>query len=143
VILVDTGVWIDHLRRRDQVLSGLLERGGVLGHPWVTGELALGNLQPREEMLHLMGQLPQATVASPAEIMDFIERHQLAGAGVGYVDAQLLAATRLTDGARIWTRDRRLREAAERVGVAFDDSSTAGSTRPAGPPAGSTRPAGP
>jgi predicted nucleic acid-binding protein len=121
VILVDTGVWIDHLRRGDQLLFAMLERGDVLGHPWVTGELALGNLQRREETLHLIGQLPQATLATPAEILEFIDRHELAGVGVGYVDAQLLAATRLTADARIWTRDRRLREAAERVGVAFDD----------------------
>jgi predicted nucleic acid-binding protein len=121
VILVDTGVWIDHFRRGDQLLSGMLERGDVLGHPWVTGELALGNLQRREDTLHLIGQLPQAVLATPAETLEFIERHELAGVGVGYVDAQLLAATRLTDNARIWTRDRRLREAAERVSVAFDD----------------------
>jgi hypothetical protein len=121
VILVDTGVWIDHLRAGDQLLVAILERGDVLGHPWVVGELALGNLQRREDTLHLIGQLPQATLATPAEVLEFIDRNDLAGVGVGYVDAQLLAATRLTDDARIWTRDRRLREAAERVGVAFDD----------------------
>ncbi len=121
MILVDTGVWIDHLRRGDLVLSGMLERGDALAHPWVIGELGLGNLQRREDTLHLISQLPQATVATPAETLEFIGRHELAGIGVGYVDAQLLAATRLTGNARIWTRDRRLREAAERVGVAFDD----------------------
>lgn len=121
MILVDTGVWIDHLGRGDPVLSGMLERGDVLGHPWIVGELALGNLQRRKDTLHLIGQLPQASVATTAEILEFIERHELAGVGVGYVDAQLLAATLLSGDARIWTRDRRLREAAARVDVAFGD----------------------
>jgi len=120
VILVDTGVWIDHLRRGDPRLSGMLERGDILGHPWVTGELALGHLHRREVVLHLIRQLPQATVATPAEILEFIERHELFGRGVGYVDAQLLSATRLTRDARLWTHDRLLRQAAERLGVAFD-----------------------
>jgi predicted nucleic acid-binding protein len=122
VILVDTGVWIDHLRGGDALLARLLDLGDVLGHPWVTGELALGNLQRGEDTLDLIGQLPQASVASPDEILEFIERHELFGLGGGYVEAQLLAATRLTDDALLWTRDRRLREAAERVGIAFHAS---------------------
>jgi hypothetical protein len=82
-------------------------------------EIALGNLQRREDTLRLVGQLPQTALATSAEILEFIARHELVG--VGDVDAQLLAATRLTETARTWTRDRRLREAAERVGIAFDD----------------------
>lgn len=118
MILVDTAVWIDHFRDGGSSLAGLLERGEVLAHPWVTGELALGQLRGRAEILRLLGQLPQATVATAAELLAFVERHELFGLGIGYVDAQLLAGTRLTDDARLWTRDRRLRAAAERLGAA-------------------------
>jgi predicted nucleic acid-binding protein len=121
VILVDTAVWIDHLRDGDPALTALLERGEVLAHPWITGELALGRLRARAEILKLLGDLPQAAVATPAELLGFIEHHELhgVGVGVGYVDAQLLAATRLTADARLWTRDRRLSAAAARFGAAY------------------------
>jgi predicted nucleic acid-binding protein len=119
VILVDTNVWIDHLRDGDQLLRGLLERNEVLAHPWVTGELALGSLRGRAETLRLIGHLPQASVATPAELRALIDAHELFGLGLGYVDAQLLASTRLTPEADLWTRDRRLREAAARLGVVY------------------------
>jgi predicted nucleic acid-binding protein len=119
VILVDTAVWIDHFRDGDPALTGLLERGEVLAHPWITGELALGRLRARAEILKLLGDLPQAAVATPAELLAFIEHHGLHGAGVGYVDAQLLAATRLTADARLWTHDRRLSAVAARLGAAY------------------------
>jgi predicted nucleic acid-binding protein len=118
MILVDTSVWVDHLRDGDAALAALLERREVLAHPWVTGELALGRLRRRGEILRLLGQLPRATVATAEELSTFIEDHALYGRGIGYVDAQLLAATRLTPEARLWTRDRRLHAAAEHVGAA-------------------------
>ena len=117
MILVDTSIWIDHLRVGDTLLSALLERGDVVVHPWVTGELALGTLADRDEVLHLLGAQPQAVVADDDEIMRLIEVHRLAGAGIGYVDAQLLAATLLTPDARLWTRDRRLAQVSIRLGV--------------------------
>lgn len=119
MILADTTVWIDHFRDGDPLLARLLERGEVLAHPWVTGELALGRLHDRAETLRLLGHLPQATVATTAELLGFIEHHELFGGGIGYVDAQLIAATRLTGDVQLWTRDRRLREAAERLGAAY------------------------
>ena len=119
MILVDTAVWIDHFRDGDPALTGLLERGEVLAHPWVTGELALGRLHARAEILKLLGALPQAAVATPAELLTFIEHHELYGVGVGYVDAQLLAATRMTADARLWTHDRRLSAVAARLGAAY------------------------
>lgn len=118
MILVDTSVWIDHLRAGDAGLAALLENGRVLGHPWVAGELALGRLSAREEVLGLLANLPQAEVAEHREVMALIERRRLDGRGIGYVDAQLLAATLLTDCATLWSRDRRLRAAAEHLGVA-------------------------
>jgi predicted nucleic acid-binding protein len=120
VILVDTSVWIDHLRAGAATLAALLEHGRVLGHPWVIGEIALGHLSQRQEILGLLAGLPQATVATDDELTAFIEHHQLYGLGIGYVDAQLLAATRLTADAHLWTADRRLAAAAARLGCAAE-----------------------
>lgn len=119
MILVDTAVWIDHFRDGDTHLAGLLDHGVVLAHPWVTGELALGHLRGRAEILCLLDDLPQATVATPVELLALINHHELFGLGIGYVDAQLLAATKLTDDATLWTRDRRLQTAAKRIGTAY------------------------
>jgi len=118
VILVDTSVWVDHLRTGDRVLGQLLDSGGVLGHRFVTGELALGNLRERDLVLNALRELPQATVASDDEVLHFIDRQALFGLGIGYVDAHLLAAVLLTLGAKLWTRDRRLQAAATQLGLA-------------------------
>lgn len=118
MILVDTSVWIDHLRTGEPELAALLHDGQVLAHPWVTGELALGHLTRRADVLGLLQHLPQATTATDPEVLALIDRHRLSGLGVGYVDTQLLAATLLTTAARLWTRDRRLSAIADRLGVA-------------------------
>lgn len=118
MILVDTSVWIDHLRTGRSGLAKLLDDGLVLGHAWVAGELALGNLGRRAEVIGLLGALPRAIVATPDEVLVLVERHQLHGLGIGYVDAQLLASTSLTDDATLWTSDRRLEAAAIRIGCA-------------------------
>jgi predicted nucleic acid-binding protein len=118
VILVDTSVWVDHLRKGDQVLGRLLFAGRVLAHPFIVGELSLGVLRQREAVLSALMDLPQATIATEEEVFRFIEANGLPGSGIGYVDAHLLAATRLTPGAAIWTRDKRLSEVAERLGLA-------------------------
>jgi len=119
VILVDTSVWVDHLRAGDKALAVLLESGMVLTHPFVIGELALGNLRQRELVLGAMSDLPRASVATDTEILHFIDRHALFGRGVGYVDVHLLAAVRLTTGAALWTHDQRLYCAAEKLGLAM------------------------
>ena len=118
MILVDTSVWVDHLRAGAAALGGLLYNGGALGHPFVTGELALGNLRQRDLVLNALRRLPQATVAADEEVLHFINRQGLFGLGIGYVDAHLLAAVRLTPGAKLWTRDRRLQAAAAQLGLA-------------------------
>lgn len=123
MILVDTSVWIDHLKTGDAILAGLLERGLVLGHAWVIGELALGQLRQRSEVIGLLSALPHAVAATPAEVLTLIEHETLSGSGIGYVDAQLLAATKLTPEAQLWTRDRRLHAAAERLACAFAPTS--------------------
>ncbi len=118
MILVDTSIWIDHLRLRDECLSKLLDQCQVLVHPFVIGELALGSLQNRAAILGALQDLPQAPVATNSEVLDFIQNHALHGIGIGYIDAHLLAALRLAPGSRLWTRDKRLLAAATRLGLA-------------------------
>lgn len=118
MILVDTSVWVDHLRTGSKGLAALLDAGTVLTHPFVVGELALGNLRQRETILDALSGLPFASVATDAEVLRFIERHALFGRGIGYVDAHLLAAVRLTAGAALWTNDKRLRSVADHLGLA-------------------------
>jgi len=118
VILVDTTVWVNHLRNGDRTLVELLDTGEVLCHPFVIGELALGHLRQRSLILDTLADLPQAIVASPAEVLGFIVEHRLSGLGIGYVDAHLLAATRLTAGAALWTSDKILHRAAEKLALA-------------------------
>ncbi len=125
MILVDTSIWVDHLRAGHSTLITLLERGLVLAHPWVIGELALGHLSQRREVLGLLASLPQAAVATTDEILTLVERNQLYGLGIGYVDAQLLAATQLTPDAELWTNDKRLATAASHLGYAADPTPSA------------------
>jgi hypothetical protein len=115
VILVDTSIWVDHLRGGDHLLAGLLIRGEVLMHPFVTGELALGHIRQRDLIIRAFSKLPQAVAANDREVLQFIDLHALSGTGIGYIDAHLLAAVRLTPGASFWTRDRRLFDIADRL----------------------------
>lgn len=112
MILVDSSVWVDHLRHAHAGLVHLLERGAVLMHPFVVGEIACGSLADRSVVLDLLQQLPMAEVADSDEVLGFIERRGLHGRGIGLIDVHLLASTALTAGARLWTHDRRLRTAA-------------------------------
>ncbi len=117
MILIDTSVWVEHLRRGLPRLATLLQDGEVLIHPWVIGELACGNLCNRSQLLELLQGLPAATVASDAEVLLLIERDRLMGRGIGYLDALLLASARLSH-CRLWTQDRRLAAVAEEQGLA-------------------------
>ena len=118
MILADTSVWIDHLRNGDSVLESLLDQNEVLMHPMVVGELACGNLRDREEYLGFLASLPQMPPASHREVLSFIERNQLMGQGIGYIDAHLLAAASLAESVLLWSKDRRLLRLAERMGLA-------------------------
>jgi hypothetical protein len=100
------------------MLIALLNGGEVLGHPFVTGELALGNLRRRDPFVTDLQDLPQAIVASDEDVLHLIDRQALFGRGIGYVDAHLLAAARLTTGSKLWTRDRRLQAVAAQLGLA-------------------------
>lgn len=119
MILVDTSVWIDHLRSGNTTLTRLLDDTAVLAHPWVIGEVALGNLARRDEVIGLLQQLPQATVAGDGEVLRLIDQEALHGVGIGYVDAQLLASTRLTPDARLWTDDKRLSAVTRQLGLGW------------------------
>ena len=120
MILVDSSVWIDHLRRKEPRLSAVLESGFVMCHPFVIGELACGHLRSRHQMITALAQLPAAPVASHAEALGFLERHAVAGRGIGWSDIHLLASAALAAGALLWTRDKRLAVAADKLGLAFD-----------------------
>lgn len=117
MVLIDTSIWIDHFRAADERLTALLSRNEVLTHPFVVGEIALGSIARRNDVLHLMRNLPAAVVATSDEVMAFIERQRLYRAGVGYVDVALLAATALTPNALLWSKDKNLGAAAARCGL--------------------------
>lgn len=119
MVLVDTSVWVEHLRGSTGALAPVLESGEVLMHPFVTGELACGQLRNRRTVLELLGSLPAVPTATDTEAIHFIEEHRLMGAGLGYIDVHLLAATALGNGARLWTRDTRLSAAAHRLGLSY------------------------
>jgi predicted nucleic acid-binding protein len=118
MIIVDTSVWIDHLRVGNRKLQSLLEDAEVLAHPFVVGELACGALGNREEILTLLQALPEAQAGEHEEVMRIVERERLCGRGIGWIDVHLLASARLS-GAALWTLDRRLSKIASALNLAF------------------------
>lgn len=118
MILADTSVWIDHLRRPDAELAVAISEGRLAVHRYVIGELALGSIPRRAEFIADLQHLPDIPVVASETFMSFIEDCSLAGSGLGYVDANLLASVASVPGSRLWTRDRRLREQAERLSLA-------------------------
>jgi hypothetical protein len=120
VILVDTSVWIDHFRQPIEELSRLAAGVLILQHPYVTGELALGNFRNWGRVLtYLSDDLPQARVASEREFLAMVADSGLAGSGIGFVDTHLLASCRLAPGTLLWSRDRRLERFAREAGLAW------------------------
>jgi predicted nucleic acid-binding protein len=122
LILADTSVWVDHLRRGDARLAALLESAEILIHPFVIGEIAMGSLADRATVIELLHGLPSAAVADFGEALVFIDRHRLHGKGIGYVDVHLLASAALTPSTVLWTRDKRLQGAARAIGCAYEES---------------------
>jgi predicted nucleic acid-binding protein len=122
LILVDTSVWVDHLRRRDAQLANLLDANSVLMHPFVVGEIACGSLADRALTLDLLLNLPAALVAEPDEALIYLDQHSLHGKGIGYIDVHLLASAAIS-GAKLWTRDKRLRLVARELGCDLADAS--------------------
>ena len=122
MILVDTSVWIDHLRRSESRLQSLLRDKQVVSHPFVIGELAMGSFRQRDLLLDELRDLPKAMVADDDEVLQFVSGRALFGLGIGYIDVHLLAAARLTPGTFLWTRDRRLKEVAATLDLAVAES---------------------
>lgn len=121
LILVDTSIWIDHLRASDDLLVNLLEGGMVAMHPFVVGELALCNLRDRWSIIRYLATQPMLDPVDDVSVLGFIDENKLAGRGIGYVDAHLLAAVAMTDGVGLWTRDRRLAAIALELGIGGPD----------------------
>jgi predicted nucleic acid-binding protein len=122
MVLVDTSVWVRHLREGDSDLEQLLNDGQVMSHPYIVGELACGNMKNRREVLSLMQLLPLATLAEHEEVLQFIELNHLMGKGLGYIDAHLSASALLT-GVPMWSYDKRLNEATEMLGIRYEPAS--------------------
>jgi predicted nucleic acid-binding protein len=120
MVLADTSIWIDHFRGSDRRLGKLLDRGHVVMHPFVLGELLLGKVPKITEIIDDLNALPKAVVASVDEALAFIVERRLPGSGIGYVDVHLLAATALTSETAIWTRDKRLLAAARSLSLAAE-----------------------
>lgn len=119
-VLIDTSVWVDHFRNRNDALVELIEMDRALNHPMVLAELACGTPpEPRAKTLHGVGLLRPCNQASLQEVMDFIEREKLYGLGCGLVDMSLLTSTLITPGAQLWTLDKRLADMAKRFGAAY------------------------
>jgi len=117
MILADTSIWIDHLRSTDQELTKLLNQGKIVMHPFIIAELALVFLRERKHTLALLDLLPQLRVAQLSEVRLMIEARRLYSLGIGLTDAHLIASVFINAPTLLWTRDRRLRTAAESLGI--------------------------
>ncbi len=117
MIIVDTSIWIDHFRYGDADLRKIIEDDRLLCHPFVVGELALGSLRERDAVIAFLASQREAVIATHAEVMTVIERHSIFSMGIGYTDAHLLTSTLLDRRSSLWTRDKRLAAAAQKVGA--------------------------
>jgi len=118
MVLVDTSVWVSHLRDGNAELANLLHNGAVLCHPLIVGELACGNLTDRSVILSFLQLLPMSIEAEHEEVLSFIENNRLMGKGIGYVDVQLIASAVLT-GIPFWTFDKKLAQATDSLHIKF------------------------
>jgi predicted nucleic acid-binding protein len=119
-LLADSSIWIDHIRHPNPDLADALRAGAILTHPFVIGEISMGSIARRDAVLAALADLPMVTRANDREVLSLVDRHRLFGTGIGLIDAHLLASAFLTPETRLWTRDRRLREVAERLGIAAE-----------------------
>jgi predicted nucleic acid-binding protein len=119
MVLVDTSVWVHYLRLGNTELEKLLNKGQVMCHQFIIGEIACGNIKNRTEILNLLQQLPKATLAKHEEVLEFIETNKLMGRGLGYIDIHLSASAKLTE-VPIWTTDKRFGEINKELGISFE-----------------------
>lgn len=120
MILADSSVWIDHLRKADARLADYLAQGQVYVHPHIVGELALGSIRDRTVFLDMLMKLPSSAQASDGEVLSLVEQFQLYARGIGYTDAHLIASSLLSPGTRLWTKDRRLRDIARELKISAE-----------------------
>jgi predicted nucleic acid-binding protein len=118
MVLVDTSVWVSHLRHGNEGLQELLYDGEVVCHPFIVGELACGNLKNRNEILTYLQSLPMTILAEDEEVLKFIENNQLMGKGLGYIDVHLIASAVLTN-VLLWTLDKTLNKLTEKIGINY------------------------
>jgi len=123
MVLVDTSIWVTHLRQGSRQLKKLLMGAEVMCHPFIIGELACGNLKNRNEIISLLQSLPMAPTIEFDEFLFFIDRNHLMGKGIGFVDVHLLASAQLT-GVPLWTADKRLKSAADQLELTFKQKIT-------------------
>lgn len=121
MILVDTSIWVDHLRKPESELSKHLVTGNVLMHPMIIGEIACGNLPSRTETLQNLSALPGIGAQDDQKVLSLIDSRLLMGRGIGYIDAHLICSVLNRRGTSLWTRDRRLKQVAEELGVAYPE----------------------
>ncbi len=121
MILVDTSVWVGHLRNGNPLLSALLDQNGVVIHPMVLGELACGHFQNRQELLYFWQRLESLQTVSHDEALYFIEQVGLMGKGIGYIDVHLLASVALAGNTKLWTLDKRLAQVATELNHAWTE----------------------
>jgi predicted nucleic acid-binding protein len=117
LILADTSIWIDHFRSGNKEMRKLLSEGQIVIHPAIIVELALGSLRERTKTLALLDLLPQVQLAHLSEVRRIIEVRRLDSLGIGLTDAHLIATIFINPSTLLWTRDRRLRKAAEGFGI--------------------------
>jgi predicted nucleic acid-binding protein len=118
VVLVDTSVWVAHLREGNAQLEALLNEGAVVCHPFIIGELACGTMRNRVQILSLLQSIPMAETAEHSDVMQFIDHNRLTGKGLGYVDVHLLTSAVLT-GVPLWTLDKKLQQASGRLRIDY------------------------
>ena len=119
MILVDTSIWIDHFRHGDSELRKIIEEDRLLCHHAIIGELALGSLRHRDDVIMFLTAQREVIASKHHEVMVMIDRHSLFSMGIGYTDAHLLASILLDQRSSLWTRDKRLQAAAQKAGAAL------------------------
>ena len=118
MVLVDTSIWVAHLRQGNAQLEALLNEGTVVCHPFIIGELACGIMKNRVQIISLLQSLPMAETAEHREVLQFIEHNRLAGKGLGYIDVHLLSSAILT-GVPLWTLDRKLQQSSTKLRIDY------------------------
>jgi len=122
LILVDTSVWVDHLRNPETTLEQLIRANLVIGHPYVTGEVAVGDIRDWHETVTGLQELRQAQIATETEFLALVAQEKLAATGLGFVDIHILASCRITPDTKLWSRDKRLARHADRLGVGWHEA---------------------